>query len=123
VDNNRGTSRVLSADASFDKYSASAKLMLTPVGATAWISMMGSDAWKRAMAKDDYGETKTSGVDYILSYNVYVDGVSQPGWLEEGGQAFRGSFNASSDAKEIVFLPVYSLSGEHPEEKITFLLK
>lgn len=59
----------------------------------------------------------------VLTYNIYVDGVSQPGWLEEGGQAFRDSFKTSSDAKEIVFRPVYSLSGEHLEEKITFSLK
>ena len=124
VANNHAPSRVLTEKASFDQYSVDTEITLTAIRAKAKLSMTTSEKWKEAMVKDDYGEQLVSGVDYILEYNVYVDGVQQSRWVERGGaDGFDGSFKVSSDAAQIIFRPVYSLTGEHPEEDITFTLK
>jgi len=123
VENNHGTSRAFYASTSSDTYSADVMMVLTPVGVTAWISTVTSDEWKDAMIKDEHGEARVSGVDYVLEYNAYVDSVPQPGWLDEAGASLRGSFMVPVGAQKIAFRPVYSLSGEHPEEDIAFSLK
>jgi hypothetical protein len=102
AENNHGTGRGLSASASFDAYCADVKMVLTPVGATAWISMTTGDEWKDAMIKDERGETRVSGVDYVLEYNAYVDSVPQPGWLDEAGGSLRGSFMVPVGAHKIL---------------------
>ncbi|NLV58306.1 MAG: DUF4179 domain-containing protein [Clostridiales bacterium] len=123
--NNHAQSRTLTESATFLEYGVEASINLTAVQAQVHIYMEIPTEWKGAIKSDEFGESTASGVDYVLTYNAYVDGTAQKLWIsgvDKESFGIDGTLTVPDGAKQISLRPVYSLSGEHAAEEILFKL-
>ena len=104
-----------------ETYSASARLLVTLVNARATIEMkIPAEYW---IPWDEVDKRLQDGADLLVDYELVVDGTVCAGDLSEterdDGRTMELEYELHADgAADIRLRPVYSVSGEHPDEDI-----
>jgi hypothetical protein len=139
VPRGRGETVSLSASKAFETYRMYAKASVSPIETTVFVCQVLPDDW--VVADPWTREDDLKGTDYIKEYRLYADGSALESFLgAEGNGSGRFKLEIPKEilkagenklyiieieaqgvpegTKEIRLRPVYSISGERPEEDV-----
>ncbi len=113
-----GGQRQLQGEGSFERYSAAIAATMTDVDLKAECRITGPKSWATAWETWESG-----GEDYLFEYALYADGerIRTIGFsclVEDGVITFLQEYEHPGNARELILRPVYSQSGERPQEDI-----